>query len=240
MEKLICWNCGCEDAVPRMKQVGNGFTQNRIEAKHQERWRHYCPTCKSEKNQRLQAAQATLSRARKEIMFERAMEILEGQRSDMYELREAIDAVEEFAKENPDRFDSAYEMVAAIILIQNRVQCKTQQKIGKYQVDFLLPDEFVVLEIDGFYHGNRVCYDSKRDREIRKALGPDWEVVRIATKYLDRNAARLVDAIREICDHRAFGDNSTPSLRNEDKFSRLDRALTAACTGSDDTDADRR
>ena len=225
MQKLICWNCGSEDGAPHLQQVGDRFTHANVEAKRQERWRHYCPACKAEKNARMQETQRVFSKARKEIMFERAQQILEGQRSDMYELREAIDVVGEFVEAEPDRFDSAYEMVAAIILIHNRVHCKPQQKIGKYQVDFILPEEFVVLEIDGYQHENRVCFDSKRDREIRRELGPDWEIVRIATKYLDQNAAKLVEAIHEICDRRAFGDPAPEQQKPADRFARLESCL---------------
>lgn len=224
MEKLICWNCGREDAAPRMKQVGSAFACMRVEAKHQERWRHFCADCSAVRNAELQRDRSELNRLKKKMLFERAQQILEGQRSDMYELREAIDVVGEFVEAEPDRFDSAYEMVAAIILIHNRVHCKPQQKIGKYQVDFILPEEFVVLEIDGYHHENKVCFDTKRDREIRHELGPDWEIVRIATKYLDQNAAKLVDAIHEICDRRAFGE---PEQRKKpaDRFAKLERCL---------------
>lgn len=219
--KQVCWICGSEETKPHMQQVGDRFTHVAVEAKHQERWRHFCAECKAKENERLKAAQQTLAKARKEIMFERAQQILEGQRFDMYAYREAIDAVGAFIAERPDDLDSAYEMVAAIVLIHNRVRCKPQQKIGRYRVDFLLPDEYVVLEIDGYHHQNTACRDSQRDIEIRRELGPEWEIVRIATKYLDRNAAKLVDAIHEVVEQRIFGGQKPAG----DKFAKLEKAL---------------
>lgn len=224
MAKQVCWICGSTDTAPHMERAGNEFAFVQVEAKHQERWRHFCPKCAAERNEQLQRDRAELNSLKKAALFERAQQILEGQRFDMYEIREALDAVEDFTKENPDRFDSAYEMIAAVVLIYNRVRCKPQQKIGKYQADFVLPDEHVILEIDGYQHQNRATHDSKRDREIRRALGPEWEIVRIPTKYLDQNAKELVNAIRAIRDQRANSDTARPN-RQTDRFARLNQCL---------------
>lgn len=213
--KHVCWICGSTEASPKCRPVfytdADGERRTALyhtAAEHQERWRHFCPACKAAEDNRLAKERAELARLKKSQMFERAMQILEGQRLDMYELREAIDAVKGFLDDNPDRFDSSYEMIAAIVLIQNRVRCKPQQKVGRYQVDFILPDELVVLEIDGFLHKGRGKKDSERDKEIRRTLGPEWEVVRIDTAYLEQNAMKLVEAIRKICERRIFGSTS--------------------------------
>ena len=212
MEKTACWICGSENTATKKThsehEQGEPFVV--VDAKRQERWRHYCPNCREAETERLRITREVFNRAKKQLMFERALQILEGQRVDMYELRESINAVEDFTERSPDSFDSAYEMLAAIILISNRVHCKPQQKVGKYQVDFLLPDELVVLEIDGERHAHRRGADSVRDKEIRRTLGPEWEVVRISTDYLDQNARQLVTAIRKICELRIFGNATMP------------------------------
>ena len=69
----------------------------------------------------------------------RALCILEKQDLCIYDYKEAIDAVREFAEEQPDKFDSAYEMIAAIILVDNEIECKPQYKVGVYQCDFCIP-----------------------------------------------------------------------------------------------------
>ena len=141
-------------------------------------------------------------RLKKKSMFLRACYILEKQKTDMYEYKEAIDIVEEFIKENPDKVDSAYEVLAAIVLVHNKIHAKMQQKVGKYQVDFMLPELLTVLEIDGDRHKHRKKYDNNRDRKIKELLGPHWEVVSIKTEYLDQNAKALPKAIGAVLDNR--------------------------------------
>lgn len=127
---------------------------------------------------------------------------MEKQSIKMYDYKEAIEVVENFLTKNPDKFDSSYEVLAAIILVNNRIYSKMQYKIGRYQVDFLLPEIGVVLEIDGERHKHHKQYDSNRDKFIKKELGYGWDIVRIKTEYLDMNAEKLVDAINAVVEYR--------------------------------------
>lgn len=209
MNERKCWRCGGTATTYRIEHFGKTANGSfyRAPADDQQRWRAYCAKCHAEVTREQRETRAELARLKKRVMFENAMQLLEGQAIDMYELREAVDAVEEFLQESPDSFDSAPEIVAAVILIHNKVRCKPQYKVGKYLVDFLLPDEMVVLEIDGERHKARKVYDSKRDARIRQALGPGWEVIRINTEYIEQNAKQLVTAIRKVCEFRIFGNN---------------------------------
>ena len=135
-------------------------------------------------------------------MFRKAVKLLEAQDTDMYEYQEAIDVVSDFIEDNADKFDSSYEVLTAIVLVQNRIYSKMQYKVGKYQVDFLLPDMFVVLEIDGERHKHKKDYDSVRDKEIKKMLGPHWEIIRIPTDRLDKDAKKIPEAIDKVLEYR--------------------------------------
>ena len=104
--------------------------------------------------------------------------------------------------EKPDKFDSAYEVVAAIILVDNEIACELQHKIGKYQCDFFIPSMKVILEIDGDRHKYNQKHDTKRDAEIMRTIGRDWNIVRIKTTYLDQKADLLVEAIKSILEKR--------------------------------------
>jgi very-short-patch-repair endonuclease len=141
-------------------------------------------------------------RLKKKRMFEAALDRMEHQKIRLYDYKEAIDTIQEYLMENLDKFDSSYEVMAAIILIHNRVRIKTQFQICGYQVDFLLPDDHVILEIDGDRHKYNKTYDSKRDKHIKDALGPDWEIIRISTECLDMKATKLIDAIEGVLDYR--------------------------------------
>lgn len=200
---MKCWICGKEAVVKHMTYDNRTMTY----AKHPERWRAYCNECYQTNKAEQEKLKAEYVRLKKAVMFENALSKLEGQKLNIYDYREAIDAVEEYVKKKPDSFDSSYEMIAAIILIHNRIHCKPQYKVDNYSVDFLLPEEFVVLEIDGERHKNRKGYDSVRDQKIKKALGPEWEIIRIDAELLDENAPNLVTAIRKIVEYRIFGNH---------------------------------
>ena len=164
--------------------------------------RHYCKKCLAEHSEQYKKDMNEYIRLKKKLMFERALRILENQPLDIYEYQEAIRAVEVFAREKPDKFDSAYEMVAAIILVDNEIECELQYKVGKYQCDFYIPSMKVVLEVDGDRHKHKVAYDSIRDEAILKELGHGWNIVRIKTEYLDQKAELLVEAIKTTVEKR--------------------------------------
>ena len=201
--KVKCWICGSPDVVGHLTVKDGSF----VEAQHQERWRCYCKECKKKTDAEYDALKEEYVRLKKEVMFENAIETLEGQSINIYDYREAIDAVHDYIRSNPDKFDSSYEVIAAIILIHNKVQCKPQAAIGRYRVDFMLPDEYVILEIDGERHKNNKYRDSERDRAIKEELGEFWEIIRIDTDLLKTNAKELVRAIRKICEYRIFGNH---------------------------------
>lgn len=77
-------------------------------------------------------------------------------------------------------------------------QTKLQYKIENYRADFYLEDLKCIVEIDGERHDNKLFEDSNRDIKIRSILGPEWEVVRIPTKYLEKDATKLLTAVKKL------------------------------------------
>lgn len=182
-----CWVCGKPAAK---KFLGNRFT---IGAE-----RCYCDKCFDEVSSERAADLKEYLRLKKKLMVERAIRLFEKQNVNIYDYVEAIDAIKEYSASNIDKFDSAHEMLAAMILIDNEIETKVQHKVGKYRVDFMLPTLKVILEIDGYLHEHSGHEDNKRDFELREILGHDWEIVRIDTKYLEQNVELLVEAIKTI------------------------------------------
>lgn len=202
MEELKCWICG--DKATRTRIIhNNGFTV--YEERPNVYSRCYCEKCKADVDEKEKAERELYIKLKKREMFLKACDILEKQHTLMYEYKEAIEVVRKHLENNPDKFDSSYEVLAAIILVQNRIYSKMQYKVGKYQVDFLLPELLVVLEIDGDRHIHRKEYDRKRDIQIRQTLGDGWDIIRIKTDYLDMNAKKLPDAIYKTIDYRQTG-----------------------------------
>lgn len=202
---MNCWKCGKPGTNHRNIGERSAFFKD-LKPFDAENQRCYCDKCFKMVTEQMKADEKEYIRLKKKLMFERAVRILESQKLNIYDYQEAIQAVEEFAIEKPDKFDSSYEMIAAIMLIDNEIECELQHKVGKYQCDFYIPSLKLILEIDGDRHKNRKAYDSARDMEIKKELGTGWEIVRIQTEYLDQKADMLVEAIRSVLRKRKYNN----------------------------------
>lgn len=204
MQLRKCWLCGKDKAY----NILTGFSWIENDIPHYDDRiglngeRHYCDECFEKVKAENEHDRIEYIRLKKKVMFQRACRILEFQGYDMYKHRDAVEVVENHIVLHPDKYDSADEVVAAIILVENRIVTKMQYKIGKYQVDFLLPELGVVLEIDGERHRHRKTYDSKRDAYIKQQLGYGWDIIRIKTDYIEKNARQLVNAINAVVEYR--------------------------------------
>lgn len=101
-------------------------------------------------------------------------------------------------------FDSTEEIMVALELIRKKIKARHQVKMGIYRLDFVLPEEKIVLEVDGtIFHTERTKEkEDTRDNIIILNFGPDWEVVRITDELINQNVRRLVPAIRAVRDKR--------------------------------------
>ncbi len=199
---VTCWICGAPATESRAPVYTYGKYKEQVVDRF---YRCYCSKCMKEVAEQEEAELNEYIRLKKREMFKRALATLEAQSTDMYEYRDAIDVVDDYLNEHPDNFDSSYEVLAAIILVHNRIYSKMQYKIGRYQVDFLLPELFVVLEIDGERHAYHKGRDTKRDIQLQQMLGDGWDIIRIKTDYLDKDAKKLPEAINKVIEHRQTG-----------------------------------
>lgn len=202
--KIKCWNCGA------IATETKAFTYDWIFKAPEPREvspyvRCYCSKCAKEVEAKEKEERELYIKLKKREMFRKAVRILEKQDTKMYDYKDAIEVVKEHVENHPDKFDSSYEVLAAIVLVHNRIYSKMQYKIGRYQVDFLLPELFVVLEIDGERHAHKKAYDTKRDIQLQQMLGDGWDIIRIKTDYLDKDAKKLPEAIRKVVEHRQTG-----------------------------------
>lgn len=141
-----------------------------------------------------------------QIMYQRAIREMERQQTvNINDYYDEAQVVHDMATANPEKFDSSDEMMAAIELVHNRIHAKVQSKVGKYRVDFLLPDMHCALEIDGVLHEFKIRKDSVREIAIMDTLNKDdsgWEVIRIPTKYIEKDITKLVPAIKALYEKR--------------------------------------
>lgn len=183
---MKCWFCG-KETEPKYKLVYGEKVATKKRA--------YCPECSENHDKEIEQDKKTYVILKKKLMFERAMELMEKQNCDMSAYRNAAVMVQKYLYANWDKFDSADEIIAAIVLVKEGYQIKMQHRVGNYQVDILIPEKEIALEIDGERHKQKREYDSWRDVEIRKALGDGWEVVRIGTHHIEKDCGKLIKAI---------------------------------------------
>ena len=209
-----CWNCGKEGAEHR--NIGErDEVFNSLNHYDDQSQRCYCRECFADVVGQYKKDLQEYLRLKKKLIFERAGRIMERQSLDIYDYQEAIQAVQEFAAEKPDKFDSAHEMIAAIVLIYNEIRCELQYKVGRYQCDFCIPSMKVILEIDGDRHKYNKQHDSIRDQEIMKELGSGWNILRIKTDYLEQKADVLVEAIETVIAERNEKKRKAKAFRTQ-------------------------
>lgn len=192
---MFCWKCGKEDAT---ETRGYGKRAELGCLKPFPYQRHYCKPCLEQERADQERMKREYVILKKKLMFERALTIIEKSGTNIYDYREEIDTIEEFINEKPDKFDTAHEMVVAIMLLANRINMKIQHRVDSYTVDFLLPDERIVLEVDGGIHATNAYRDNTRDIRLREVLGNEWEVVRIGNEYVEQNPEFVLEAMMAI------------------------------------------
>lgn len=159
------------------------------------------------------------------VMYERALRIMErSEKVNMAEIQEASKTVCEYAQENPEAFASSHEMVAAIVLINSHIGIKMQYSVENKKVDIYVPSLNCGLEVDGYLHKGKEIKDSKRDILIRGKMGKGFEIIRIPTKYIERNPMMIIKYVQEAIKlKKQFRKNHNGIL--PDNFSRLEKEL---------------
>lgn len=200
---MKCWLCGKEATRTNVTiAYGHGDYVYKSPNKYN---RCYCDDCYNEMVEHMEEEKKEYVRLKKKVMFENALSNLETQHIDLYKLHPAIDKVEEYLTNNPDKFDSSYEIIAAIVLINGGIQFQMQKRILKYQVDIYIPSHKIIIEIDGDRHKNKKDYDTERDNAIIDEIGYEWQIVRIPTEHLDKNAMKLIAAVDQVVKYRTTG-----------------------------------
>ncbi|MEW6096251.1 MAG: DUF559 domain-containing protein [bacterium] len=140
------------------------------------------------------------------------------------QIKEKIsDTVKQLWKQNPNKFLIALkegnlkrrtgenfdrtkrtdiEVTMAQLLTELGIRYKEQiWFLGKYCVDFLLPDYNLIIEVDGeYWHTNKKEFDANRDNELKSLRGLD--TVRFSRQRLKKNKKEIKEElIRLIANH---------------------------------------
>ena len=85
--------------------------------------------------------------------------------------------------------------MVAIELIRIGYSIIPQQKIKKYKVDFAIPKEKIVIEVDGsIYHKD--VYKGYREAIIQLSLGLDWKIIHVPAEYISKDIQKLEQIIK--------------------------------------------
>lgn len=150
-------------------------------------------TCKSCKDRIKSLNDGTLY-FDKEARFERAVKRIDGMVKNINDYRNAIDIVHK----NLHRkgwFQSTEEVMVAIELIKNKMKIIPQQKIGRYRVDFAIPNKKILLEVDGKPFHSDMIKQRERDGKILFTIGMEWNIVRIPTDLINKDITKLLNGI---------------------------------------------
>lgn len=101
-----------------------------------------------------------------------------------------------------DKFDSIPEAVACIELLHIGTRVIVHQRVGDYTVDFCLPEEKVVVEIDGSLYHNDEAKEQMRDYAISHMLEGDWEIRHIPADAVMKNHVVFGKGMRRMLNER--------------------------------------
>lgn len=157
----------------------------------------YCKGLIKKKQKYVMPKELAEVETRREKQFNHAVEKIEKQVKDFSKYENAI----KIAKTRAELYGSIPEAMVAIELLKLKYKIIPQQKIKKYKVDFVLPTQKIVIEVDGsIFHKN--IYNSEREAIIQMSLGLDWKIIHIPAEKIAENITKLQEIIVKLDDRR--------------------------------------
>lgn len=178
MRKNICWKCG-----------------KAIEEITKKKDRYFCEDCFEQHRKEHKELVEQYTALKDKVMYENALRLIEKSKTNINEYIKSAKKIEKAMQKNIGAFRSADEVVTAIILDYNEVLFEPNKRIGDYITDFYIPEFKICVEVDGHLHRHRTMEDCERDIEIKNILGKEWEIIRIDTKYIEKNPSEIFTGI---------------------------------------------
>lgn len=156
-----------------------------IRTQYSRKRNYICDYCKS-KIKKKKICKYEEIKTKCDVRYEKAVEEIKKQSKDFSDYEKSI----RIAETRNEKYGSIPEAMVAIELIKNGYSIIPQQKIGKYKVDFLIPKEKIVVEVDGeLYHKND--FKKNREAEIQIILGFDWKIIHIPAEKIRKDIKKL-------------------------------------------------
>jgi very-short-patch-repair endonuclease len=153
-----------------------------------------CDYCKKEVKRHEYEYQKSIAEdveTKEDRRFRKAVEEIKETVKDFDSYSESI----ELARKRSGKYGSIPEVMVAIELLKEGYRIIPQQKIGRYQVDFCLPDEKFVIEVDGakFHRG----ISQEREATIQFSLGLEWRIIHIPAEKIRKKIWLVKKIIKE-------------------------------------------
>lgn len=158
---------------------------------------HYvCKACRCGEKQNRKAFVDALTKTlytKEEQRFDRAVDNIKKQVKNFKKYDHAIES----ARKATNKYGSIPEAMAAIELIRLGYPIIPQQRVGRYHVDFFLPKDRIVVEIDGsLYHKDP--FGGNREATIQLSLGLDVKIVHVPAETIARDITMLEKIMKKI------------------------------------------
>ena len=160
---------------------------------------YLCPTCLELKHakQRAEVEALALSmpdaETKEEKRYRSAVEAIEKQVGSLKGYEKAVD----ICRKATYKYGSIPEAMLAIELIRKGYRIIPQQKVGKYHVDFALPNEKLIIEVDGsIYHTNKQK-ELEREACINYNIGLDWHFIHIPAESISKDVRKVVRLLKK-------------------------------------------
>ena len=148
-----------------------------------------CDACRlGEKKKRDAVAAAWLDEieTKAEHRFNQALDEIQTQVDDFAKYDKSV----KVARRGVEKYGSIPEAMVAIELLHLGYRIIPQQKIGKYRVDFYVPDDKFVIEVDGsvYHHGKNI---TEREAIVQMSLGLDVKIIHVPAELIRKNIQKL-------------------------------------------------
>lgn len=150
----------------------------------------YCTLNLKEKKKAKAQSELDKVRSRKEQAFDKAVERIRKQVRNFDVYSKAI----KIAETRAERYGSIPEAMVAIELLKLGYNIIPQQKVGRYKVDFAIPEQKLVIEVDGkLYHQGEG--EGKREATIQISLGFAWQIIHVPAELIEKDVRKLEKVI---------------------------------------------
>lgn len=150
---------------------------------------YLCKECRSiilsEKRKRKRACDNSSEAERR---FQKAVNKLKKQGID-----DSWDGAIRMARQGIDSYGSVPEAMMAIGLLYRLYSIIPQQHVGSRKVDFALPHEHRIVEVDGSLYHKDGLSRMRRDYEIMSNLGPQWEIMHVPAEDIEENVIEAIE-----------------------------------------------